>query len=102
LDDFSQSFILDNGPPQHPTFMSISDFDSITFTTPNTHPTPRTTSIVNLENTRIKRKQLSMFLLIVETNDKNKMIIMDTMDRINIQVNMTESHKKYLSNISNI
>ncbi len=43
-----------------------------------------------------------MFLLIVETNDKNKMIIMDTMDRINIQVNMTESHKKYLSNISNI
>jgi hypothetical protein len=73
--------------------MSLSDFDSITLTTPNTSPTPRTTSIVTLENTKIKRKQLSMFLLIIETNDKNNKIIMNTMDHINIQVNMTESHK---------
>jgi hypothetical protein len=56
--------------------MSFSDFDFITLTTPNTHPTPRTTSIVTFENIKIKIKQLSMFLLIIETNNKNNNIIM--------------------------
>jgi hypothetical protein len=82
--------------------MNFIDFDSITLTTPNTHPTPSTTTIVTLENTRIKIKQLSMFLLIIETNDKNNNIGMDPMDHINIQVNMIEFHKTNLSNISNI
>jgi hypothetical protein len=82
--------------------MNFIDFDSITRTTPNTHPTPSTTTIITFENTRIKIKQLSMFLLIIETNDKNNKIGMDPMDHINIQVNMIEFHKTNLSNISNI
>jgi hypothetical protein len=42
LDDFSQSFGLGNGPPQCLTFVNFNDFNSKTFTRPNTHPTPTT------------------------------------------------------------
>ncbi len=46
----------------------------------NKHPTFATT----LENTKIKKNQLLVFMLVIEAMDKHNRILLDTVDQINI------------------
>ncbi len=77
LNDLSHSFTPNNLQP--PPFINLGD--SSNYTTPmkgNKHPTR--TTMPTFGNTKVKRKNTSIFMLIIKATNKHNKVIVDAMD----------------------
>jgi hypothetical protein len=80
LNTFSIS-IGPSNPLQHLAFVNFSEFDFTTHVKTNRHPTHGTTT--TLKSIEVKMKISSIFMSVIEANDKKNKTLVGTMDHIN-------------------
>ncbi len=84
-------YIGPSNPLQHLAFVNLGDFDFTTHVRTNKHPTHGTTTTP--KNIGIKRKISSIFMSVIEANDKKNKTLMGTMNHINANQFETKKNK---------